>query len=323
MISFEDIAFVILLILIFLSLRKNDQEDFLNTKNANQLRGIFALLIIIFHIAKDDDLIFPIFDYFAITVVAAFFFISGFGLMKGYINKPNYHVGYLQKRFVKVLLPYIIMTLVYWAYRTFIGEHYSLYDVWRMAISYGPIVMYSWFLISLFVQYFYFYVLIFICRNKKNILLSIVLFLILVDLFLAVFYNYGNASYFNYMFGLGIIYANYETQINQFINKNIIVLAIVAISLIFLTQYFRSSIPITNEIFLFIKKVLFVFGCLVFMSFFKFENEILNVCGNLSMEIYMTQGISKMIIRRFLGFTIQIQDFFIFVFNFHIVILFS
>ena len=109
MISFETILFTILLILTFISIRKTENSS-LSIEKCNYLKGIFAVIVFINHVSTVDDILDPLYTYLALAVVAAFFFISGYGVMSGYIKDNNYLNSFLKKRFIKLILPYMIIT---------------------------------------------------------------------------------------------------------------------------------------------------------------------------------------------------------------------
>ena len=173
MVTFEMLSFIGLVLLVLLLVKKDDYRSPLSISDLNYLRGIFALLILIFHVSKESDPFYPLFHYFSIVVVGTFFFISGFGLMKGYMKDDCYYDSYPKKRFYKVVLPYLIMTLVYWLYYALTGEYYSLKEVFHRIITYSPIVMYSWFIISIILHYFYFYLLMRICKKNRKLFTEI------------------------------------------------------------------------------------------------------------------------------------------------------
>ena len=112
MFSFETLIFIVLMITVLLSIKKDEGNGALSFSNSNHLRGIFALCIMIFHISKEYDILYPVFYYLSQSVVAAFFFLSGYGLMKGYLNKENYHKNYLLNRTIKLFLPYLFMIFI-------------------------------------------------------------------------------------------------------------------------------------------------------------------------------------------------------------------
>lgn len=307
MFTFETLAFILLMLLTLFSLRPNKTGEILSRKNCHHLRGIFALIIIIFHVSKETDLLYPVFAYLGVTVVAAFFFISGFGLMKGYLKDPDYVKRYPWKRLVKVVFPYLIITCVYWAYLTYIQEPHTLSEILSRIVHYAPIVTYSWFLVSLIVQYLYFYVLILLFRQKRQYTYYGACLLCLITFICAVFFNYADANLFNFPFGLGILYAWNEEKVMSFIKRFAIPLSLVTAVLIAVTQ--MHLIPFVNgETYQLLERSLFVIALLLFLRFFSIRNTILSSFGDLSLEIYLTQGLSKMIVRRFFAASLFMQD---------------
>ncbi len=142
MFTFETLAFILFAILIASSVRRSDSDSILSVENCNYLRGVFSVMIIIFHVSKETDILYPVFKYCSVIAVGSFFFISGLGLMKGYLNKQDYEGDYLIKRFVRVVLPYLIMTFVYWAYNWVSGTRFGFLEVLDRARKFAPIVMY-------------------------------------------------------------------------------------------------------------------------------------------------------------------------------------
>ena len=84
------------------------------------LRGLLAFGIVLHHISlrvtqQFSDM--PVMDQFALwgaPIVAVFFFLSGYGLMKSLqVKGPSYLAGFLKKRLSKVALPFTLCSLVY------------------------------------------------------------------------------------------------------------------------------------------------------------------------------------------------------------------
>ena len=178
--TFQTISFILLVILTIFSFRKKENE-ILSIENTNILRGIFALCIIIFHVSKEGEPLFFIYDYLGIVVVGAFFFISAFGSMKGYMSRDNYSRSFLINRFTKLIIPYLIITVIYWLFNLYIGNYYSFIEVILRIFKYIPIVTYSWFIVSVIYHYFIFYVLMKLCRDNHKLLMYIYVLLLVVS----------------------------------------------------------------------------------------------------------------------------------------------
>ena len=311
MISFETVLFPLFMLLVILSVRRSRSEEILSIEDCDHLRGIFASMIIIFHVSKETDLIYPVFKYCSLIAVNSFFFISGFGLMKGYLNKRDYEKSYLLKRFSRVILPYAIMTFVYWAYYWLVGDHYSFLDVITRIVKFGPLVMYSWFIVSIIMQYLYFFVLMKICRRNMKVLNGIVLAVFIVKLFMSFRYGWDDAAYPDTLFCLGILYACHEKKAAVFIRKWY--KALMAVSLVLTGLLFVFVSPVNNSLYETLIGIVFVVFTCSFLYPFGFENKVLRYLGKISFEIYMTQGLAKTLVRRFLGFPLFFQDMVIYV----------
>lgn len=84
------------------------------------LRGLLAVGIVLHHISQRVGQAVPDvwglsqFEFLGAPIVAVFFFLSGYGLMKSLrVKGTSYLDGFLRKRMTKVLLPLLLCSLVY------------------------------------------------------------------------------------------------------------------------------------------------------------------------------------------------------------------
>ncbi len=311
MFTFQTVLFPLFVIFIILSVRKSGNDEILSLDDCDHLRGVFAVMIIIFHISKETDLLYPVFKYCSVIAVGSFFFISGFGLMNGYLNKQDYEKNYILKRSARVILPYAIMTFVYWAYDWMIGERYTLFEVLDRIVHFGPIVMYSWFIVSIIMQYLYFWILMKVCRRNMKMLSMIVWILFGVKMIMAFVYERDDAAFLDTLFCLGILYAYHEGSVSKIVRNRYKVL--VPVSIIVTILLCMSSLYLNKPVYEALVRIAFVVLICSFLYPFGFGNRYLKFLGTISFEIYMTQGISKMIVRRFLDLPLFFQDMAIYV----------
>lgn len=78
------------------------------------LKGFSIFTIIIFHLLQDvaDSGLFVNAISFGGTGIHAFILLSGFSLYYSYLNKPLSYIQFLQRRFGKIYLPYIIVVAI-------------------------------------------------------------------------------------------------------------------------------------------------------------------------------------------------------------------
>ncbi|MBQ6334056.1 MAG: acyltransferase family protein [Erysipelotrichaceae bacterium] len=269
-------------------------------------------MILIFHVSKETDLLYPLFSYLSNVVVGAFFFISSYGLTKGYLNDPSYIKAYPMKRFLKVGLPYLIMTMVYWSYYLLIGQPYGFGEVLKGIVSYSPIVMYSWFLISIIVHYVYFYILMMVCSDNKK-LFSFIAFVLVVFSLAAYLLGFKNPNLPDPLFFAGIVYACNENRAIEEVKKRERAFISVVLTVTVLLTIFLWKGHFKGEFCSSIKKMIFVVWLGVFSGCCSIKGDLFDLLGEISLEIYMCQGLAKMLVRRFLGGPLFIQDMFIFI----------
>lgn len=95
----------------------------LDRATTNCCKGIAAIIIMLHHISfRLSNLpmyIKPIW-YIAFPIVGFFFFMSGYGLTCGLIQKKNYLRGFLYKRIINIVVPYIMVAFSWIGLEVFI-----------------------------------------------------------------------------------------------------------------------------------------------------------------------------------------------------------
>ena len=139
------------------------------------LKGFSIFTIIIFHLLQDvaDSGLFVNAISFGGTGIHAFILLSGFSLYYSYLNKPLSYIQFLQRRFGKIYLPYIIVVAIsallsFWlplyqnTWYSFLGHvfMYKMFDD-SIIVTYG---YHLWFISTIIQFYIVFFLLI---RLKK------------------------------------------------------------------------------------------------------------------------------------------------------------
>ena len=88
----------------------------LDRTTTNCCKGIAAMIIMLHHISfRVSNLpvyVKPIW-YIAFPIVGFFFFMSGYGLTCGLLQKKNYLQGFLSKRLLNIIAPYFIVAITW------------------------------------------------------------------------------------------------------------------------------------------------------------------------------------------------------------------
>lgn len=279
----------------------------MSVSSCNSYRGFFALVVILHHIAQRTSPPVLLEDFLRVgfLAVSVFFFFSGYGLQKKNISDPQYSHGFLIKRIPTVLIPYTIMSFVYWGEYALLGDFRTIADVWHNFIAYGdPIVWFSWYVVSILVFYFAFYLLMKICR--KNNLAMLAGGIIYYALYVWTCRKLGfGIWWYNSAFipVFGIMWATYEKQIFALCKKiYFIITPILWIIFVLITrnQYTlieRINSPFGELIVNAVMSALFVIALVLTSMKIRPENKILSFLGSISFELYMTQGLVMMGLR--------------------------
>ena len=108
------------------------------------------------------------------VAVPIFFFISGFGLMYQFKNKENYLDDFLFKRGLKLLLPFLVSTIIYIIIYYINGESIGGKVFCLNNISF-TVLPYSWFVKYLLLFYLIFYIVYRILRGGRNVIIFILI----------------------------------------------------------------------------------------------------------------------------------------------------
>ena len=125
-----------------------DGEDALSPARCLPLRGVMAVLVLLHHLAQQTEggRLMRSFLYFGALPVSVFFFLSGLGLMRGFLRRADYARGFLRRRLgalALLLLPVLaLFALVYAA----LGEPTGLAGLLGLIASGDPILVILWYL---------------------------------------------------------------------------------------------------------------------------------------------------------------------------------
>jgi len=184
--------------LIFYGVKVADNADTaLSLNNTAALRGISAIEIMLGHIGivTGNVIQFPN-RKAGILFVGIFFMLSGYGLAYGYANKAGYLQHFFKKRFLKILIPTVLVIIASAIYYRNISI--------EMVLESGA----RWYITELFVLYIIFYVSYRFIGEKGIIVITVVTAVFVV---LAYFMGLSNPWYGStFCFPLGMAYYNFK-----------------------------------------------------------------------------------------------------------------
>lgn len=284
--------FITILYKVQLAPPKTINGDHLSVQSAAMLRGLFAMVVVCHHLAQNTSagITFRHFAYVGYLAVAVFFFFSGYGLQKKYMRDASYSQQFLQRRIPTVLIPYAIMTAVYWLAYAVRGEVYSLADVVRSLWNGSPLDGNSWYIINILVFYFVFWILMHICKRRYAAMIAGAFVYCVAWVFLCRMLSYGGWWYNStHLLVLGMLWAYKEEKIYPVLKKYDFLIVPFGIVL-----YVVSVFHLLSDM---LCAVLFVLSVLLLTMKFRVGNRALRFLGGVSFEIYMVHGLFILLLK--------------------------
>lgn len=210
-------------------------DDYLSPQNTKVLKGIFAVAVVIYHLgmitnnAGSKILIHCSGDF----AVKFFFFCSGYGLLTQYkkyqARGVDYTKGFLGKHLPKLLVPLPVLTVIYTFFFINEGSYYGSSPftfnlVVNLFLNNGLYVVYNaWFIFELVLLYIVFFFSFHFGKKNGGIQCCVILTLVLMCAFymLNTYKAWSNFWYYStFAFAVGVIYAEYKTNIDAFLKKH-------------------------------------------------------------------------------------------------------
>lgn len=289
-------------------LHEFNTDTYLSVETCKSFRGLLAIIVVLHHLAQNtvNDSIYSYIISDGFLVVAFFFFLSGYGLQSSYISKGDkYKKGFILKRIPPVLIPYIIITVLYWLMYLAGGDLYTLKDIIIGIVKGNTIVPYSWYIVNILEFYIIYWLLMIIC--KKNYALMIAGALIWYILYAAfcMRMSYGVWWYKTSLLpAVGMFWATYEKRIIEIVKRRYFIITPIVFTALLLLVFWQSDtipfiVPIAkSSLFIVISKgILFVICVLMFSMKFQIGNKALRFLGEISLEIYLSQGLFIKLLR--------------------------
>ena len=322
-INIVDIIFLIGVICLIIKRKSifNSNNDVLDKYNSNKIKGLLAILIIMHHLSIyiKDVILFKILTIIGIIAVSAFFFYSGYGLMTSYLKKESYLKDFLNKRIMKIVIPYII-AIIFTGLAYLLTRQLTPRKIFNSLVEGEPIVRFSWYVLAIIILYIVFYLSAKFLKKKKMINIAVfggtILYCIVVNNVLG-FNNWWVNSCF--AFFIGIFWASYKERYaitlkdkNKIIRYAIILLIILFVIIGF--QFFTSEyaamdiinntnladdimkqpIPVINMNIICIILLFMLFNILEKV---RLNDKVFTFLGNISFEIYLYHGLIMYLLR--------------------------
>ena len=273
-----------------IKIRKENKTELLTKEESGFIKGVSALMVFLSHsqafLAKNgqNGIVLKPFSVLGGIGVLLFFFLSGYGIYKGYADKePTFK--YWKNRIFKVLIPALIISFLSASIILFIkAGKIGIAQLFKDAISS------QWYVDVVMLEYLIFFISWIIAGKKKGILLTISIIGSIITG--AVFWKIGlNERWYNglLLFPAGMLFGLLETTIVRAQKKYKLITLFVSLVGFALTGFLFSTLK-GNLIGDFIKPLSGVFLAsfmILAVSFLKVGNPLIAWIGERSLYIYL------------------------------------
>lgn len=297
-----DLYPLILFAIVLISLKpiwvRGEYNNYLSKDTCQQLRGILAIIILLYHISQKikEGILLTSLSQFGYLAVSVFYFFSGYGLQKQYIQSDNYKKSFLQKRLPKIVIPYLIAVVLFWIlYNCILDEKYTFLDVLYSFVSGHPIVTYSWYIISILAYYIAYWLIMIFSRGKNPLMLLLGCLWQLIYMFVCWRMGYSEWWYIDsHLLIVGIAWASYENIILIYFKKYFTYIMPMSILILVVLQRIRIMAVLPGFLQLIVKLIIpifFMLSIICLLIKIRIRSRILMWLGGISLNIYILQGL--------------------------------
>lgn len=265
----------------------------LDRTTTNCCKGIAAIIIMLHHISfRLSNLpvyVKPIW-YIAFPIVGFFFFMSGYGLTCGLLQKKNYLQGFLSKRLLNIIAPYVIVAIVWIGLEIIGGQTPTRAIAEAFTIRYIQPLWFIWVIIAVYIVFYAVF-------NHTEINVGAYWFAVITIAYILIsaFVNPRDEMYASIIgMPLGILWAMWERKIDSyfeigFLRKEIV--AIVAFVILFIGRLTLSVVGFDNQLFQSVLRniitIAFIVPLIELLKKVKIQKRFLIWLGTISYEIYI------------------------------------
>lgn len=280
------LAILLTVVLILMSVKKQDKEILLEKDSTIFIRGIAIIFIMFHHIVQHTNAIDSIvihFNLIGYICVAMFFLLSGYGNAFSYRKNKDHAEKWILKRILRIYLTFWIIWIIDLIAVILVnGDEFSVSTLIKQATTMTFPYWINWYLKIQVIAYILFYIAYKLFKKNSDIVL-----VVLTIISVGVMYILGlDVYWWNTImcFGFGSVLAERKDLVLKKIksaNKYILLAAsLVAFVVLFILGINHCKITTISSIAFCVFVTLLVFA-------FKFKSKIINFIGNISLEIYL------------------------------------
>jgi peptidoglycan/LPS O-acetylase OafA/YrhL len=289
---------------ILLSVRKKTGGEWLSREDTSALRGVMAIFILFVHLPDVCSFLnenyaatFEPFIFQGHLAVGLFFALSGYGLA---LSAEKGFSGFFRRRFFEVLLPYFLCNLVFLFAIRAGGQEVGMLDMLGSWFTGDPMVTYSWYVVTQLIFYVFFYIA-FRCFNGRA--MKIAALYIFVSVYMRWAPRFGwplvtTRGCFCFVLGASVGALKREIDMILARRKTGLLLAVSGV-LFLISHVLYFAVPLIKETPLFdCSSVFFVVFIFLLNRVFVLAPPFFHVLGKCSLEIYLYQNLTFILMRR-------------------------
>ncbi len=308
-----DLLFLLPVLLLFPALKNTDNENqaYISADTGLRMRGLAAATVVIHHLSQrvESGYLRYFFWFIGVFPVSVFLFYAGYGFMKRCCTDQNYGKGYLRRRLIPVLVPYLFLYPIYYLIGVIEGTPYTVSQFAEGIVSGDPVLLFTWYVFLIIFWYFWCAAMIRICgQDQKKLITGGILFVVIWCVVCSVL-SYGIWWYNTaHILVMGMLWYSYEDKILNLIREKrnlVMTVSGICLALTYATPYlFRFQYPV-----FFVSTVSFIILMNCILMKYIPGNAAVVFLGKISYELYLIHGALITLLR---GTGIFIENDFLF-----------
>lgn len=306
------ISFALLIVFLYanaliVTLKNGEIKPF-SLDQVNNLKGVLAILIILYHLTNIGHVTFlSPFDFWGAPIVSLFLCISGYGLLASYQKKgDSYLNNFIPSKIWRIVFPLLLVTAVYLIFE-YLDKQMFPEGIFQNLFLYGITPLpFSWYAYAIIGFYLLFY-LVFL-NSKLGLYLKLFILLLLTVAFIFMLRNlgYGREWWICALaFPTGMYYKLFEDKLLKLTKHQKWPLLIVPSICVLLLLIVKSKMELLFPL----AYVIIPIALVYLVSFISLKNKVLLFLGSISYEIYLLHGAWMFLLR---GKTIHLDNDYIF-----------
>ena len=288
-------------------------SDYLEIKQCNAIKGVFILLVFLWHVLtsiKDCGFSFDRkIDWAAQAfhlemgqlVVAMFFFYSGYGVMKSLLVKGEAYLNsYPKRRLLTTLLNFDIAVCCFILLATIIGKRFSVSQIILSLIGWESVGNSCWYIFVILCCFLAFYLVFKLVGARFKLGIVAISLVCLVGMF--ILRHFKSSLWYNTMlvFPAGIAYAVCADKLERLIQKRYVIAVVLLFAAFFSLHYLMRLHPLHGLTFN-VKSIVFALLIVVLTMKIRVGNRWLYWCGASLFPLYIYQRLPMISLRAIAG----------------------